>query len=150
MQPAGQDPEALLAPGTVILPLCSRTNASPFWDNVVAGLGRSGAWNDPHRVPDVGGLHHAFSTCLLSRIAGGIVRLMPLSRPQPMPDLFGAVPGHEPYRGPARPPSVQPCAGVANTADKSSSRYILPKDLSNALQQLDDLELDSWIGSLRL
>jgi len=30
MQPAGQDPEARLAPGTVTLPLCSRTNASPF------------------------------------------------------------------------------------------------------------------------
>jgi len=31
MQPAGQDPEALLAPGTVILALRSRTSASPFW-----------------------------------------------------------------------------------------------------------------------
>jgi hypothetical protein len=31
MQPAGQDPEALLAPGMVALPLLSRTNASPFW-----------------------------------------------------------------------------------------------------------------------
>ena len=31
MQPAGQDPEARLAPGTGTLPLCSRTNASPFW-----------------------------------------------------------------------------------------------------------------------
>ncbi len=30
MQPAGQDPEARLAPGTGTLPLCSRTNASPF------------------------------------------------------------------------------------------------------------------------
>jgi len=29
----------------------------------------------------VGGLHHGVSICLLSRIAGGIVRLMPLSRP---------------------------------------------------------------------
>jgi len=29
-----------------------------------------------------------------------------------------------------------------STADKSSPRYVLPKDLSNALQQLDDLELD--------
>jgi hypothetical protein len=31
MQPAGQDPEARLAPGTVTLPLCSRPDASPFW-----------------------------------------------------------------------------------------------------------------------
>src|SRR5215211_5286519 len=31
MQPAGQDPEARLAPGTVTVPLCPRANASPFW-----------------------------------------------------------------------------------------------------------------------
>jgi hypothetical protein len=31
MQPAGQDPEARVVPGTVTLPLCSRANASPFW-----------------------------------------------------------------------------------------------------------------------
>src|SRR5260221_13601225 len=31
MQPAGQDPEARLAPGTGTLPLYSRPNASPFW-----------------------------------------------------------------------------------------------------------------------
>jgi hypothetical protein len=31
MQPAGQDPEARQAPGTVTLPLRSQTNASPFW-----------------------------------------------------------------------------------------------------------------------
>src|SRR5436305_1990812 len=31
-QPAlRQDPEARLTPGTATLPLCSRTNASPFW-----------------------------------------------------------------------------------------------------------------------
>jgi hypothetical protein len=30
-QPAGQDPEVLLAPGTVTLPLCPHANASPFW-----------------------------------------------------------------------------------------------------------------------
>jgi hypothetical protein len=95
----------------------------------------------------VSGLHHGFSICLLSRITGGIVRLMPLSRGQPMLDLFGAVPGHEPYRGPARPASVQPCAGVVNTADKSSSRYMLPNDLSNALQQLGDLELDRLVAA---
>ena len=31
MQPAGQDPKARVVPGTVTLPLCSWTNASPFW-----------------------------------------------------------------------------------------------------------------------
>src|SRR5262245_47777550 len=31
MQPAGQNPEALLTPGTVTVPLSSHTNASPFW-----------------------------------------------------------------------------------------------------------------------
>src|SRR5229473_8515719 len=40
MQPAGQDPEARLGPGTVALPLCSRTNASPFW--IQAELARLG------------------------------------------------------------------------------------------------------------
>jgi hypothetical protein len=34
-------------------------------------------------------------------------------------------------------------------ADKSLSRYVLPRDLSNALQQLDDLELDSLVAASR-
>src|SRR6516225_6392519 len=41
MQPAGQDPEARLVPGTVTLPLCSRTNASPFWIMLLLVWGRS-------------------------------------------------------------------------------------------------------------
>jgi hypothetical protein len=48
MQPAGQDPEARLVPGMVTLPLCSRTNASPYLYNVIAGLGMTGSWNNPH------------------------------------------------------------------------------------------------------
>jgi Protein of unknown function (DUF2924) len=48
MQPAGQDPEARLVPGMVTLPLCSRTNASPYQYNVIAGLGMTGSWNNPH------------------------------------------------------------------------------------------------------
>ena len=40
MQPAGQDPEARLVPGTVTLPLCSRANASPFWIMLLLVLGR--------------------------------------------------------------------------------------------------------------
>src|SRR5262249_13814974 len=31
MRPAGQDSRGRIAPGTVTVPLCSRTNASPFW-----------------------------------------------------------------------------------------------------------------------
>src|SRR5215471_7318664 len=38
---------------------------------------------------------------------------------------------------------------VMSTADKSSPRYVLPKDLSNALQQLDDLELDTLVAASR-
>jgi hypothetical protein len=40
MQPAGQDPEARLVPGTVQLPLCSQTNASPFWIMLLLVWGR--------------------------------------------------------------------------------------------------------------
>src|SRR5262245_17421458 len=74
---------------------------------------------------------------------------MPLSRTQPMPDLFGAVADHEPHHGPARLTSIRPTSAVMSTADKSSPRYVLPKDLSNALQQLDDLELDRLIAASR-
>ncbi len=51
MPPAGQDPETRLASGTVTLPLCSQTNARSFLDNVIAGLGQIGAWNDPRGSP---------------------------------------------------------------------------------------------------
>ncbi len=47
MQPAGQDPEACVVPGTVTLPLCSRTNASPFWIMLLLFLGRL----DHGRIP---------------------------------------------------------------------------------------------------
>lgn len=39
-EPAGQDPEARPAPVTVTVPLCSRTNASPFWIMLLRFLGR--------------------------------------------------------------------------------------------------------------
>ena len=86
---------------------------------------------------------------LLPRNAGGIVGCMPLSRTQPMPDLFGAVADHEPHYGPPRLTSIRPTPAVMGTADKSSPRYVLPKDLSNALQQLDDLELDRLVAASR-
>jgi hypothetical protein len=40
MQPAGQDPEVLLAPGTVAVPLRSQPNASPFWIMLLLVSGR--------------------------------------------------------------------------------------------------------------
>jgi hypothetical protein len=86
---------------------------------------------------------------LLPRNAGGIVCCMPLSRTQPMPDLFGAVADHEPDHGPARLTSIRPAPVVMSTADKSSPRYVLPRDLSNALQQLDDFELDRLVAASR-
>ena len=89
-----------------------------------------------------------FSTRLLSGIASGIVRGMPLSRPQPVPDLFSAAADHEPHRRPAELTSVQPSATVVRT-DKSSPGYVLPNNLSNALEQLDDTELDRLAAALR-
>jgi len=74
---------------------------------------------------------------------------MPLSRPPPMPDLFSAVADQESHRGPAHLTSVQPSAAVVSAADTSSPRYVLPTDLSNALQQLDDLELDRLVAASR-
>src|SRR6516225_1220685 len=41
MQPAGQHPEGASHPETVTLPLCSRTNASPFWIMLLLVWGRS-------------------------------------------------------------------------------------------------------------
>jgi hypothetical protein len=67
-----------------------------------------------------------------------------------MPELFSAVADQKSHRGPAHRTSVQPSATVASAADKSSPRYALPKDLSNALQQLDDLELDRLVAASRL
>ena len=86
---------------------------------------------------------------LLPRNAGGIVCCMPLSRTQPMPDLFGAVADHEPDHGPARLTSIRPTPVVMSTADKSSPRYVLPRDLSDALRQLDDFELDRLVAASR-
>jgi hypothetical protein len=85
----------------------------------------------------------------LPRDAGGIVCCMPLSRTQPMPDLFGAVADHEPDHGPARLTSIRPTPVFMSSADKSSPRYVLPSNLSNALQQLDDLELDRLVAASR-
>jgi hypothetical protein len=65
-----------LLPGTVTLPLCSRTNASPFWIMFLLVWGRLGARSDLR-----GGLPYF--------IAGSIVAGMRLSRAQDQTaDLF--------------------------------------------------------------
>ena len=85
-------------------------------------------------------------------IGGGIVGSMPLSRTQQQTaDLFQAAGAHESCRThtPARLTSAQQSAAVVSAADKLSSRYVLPRDLSNALKQLDDGELDRLFAATR-
>jgi hypothetical protein len=125
-----------------------------FLDNVIAGLGQIGAWNDPRGVPRTceGGwiVGHQIGAHLLRFIAGCIVRCMPLSRTQqPTADLFWAGGAQEPCRTPADLPSAQQSAAVVSAADKSSPRHVLPRDLSNALPQLDDVELDRLFAATR-
>src|SRR5262249_2264410 len=50
---------------------------------------------------------------------------------------------------PARLTSAQQSAAVASAAEKLSSRHVLPRDLSNALKQLDDGELDRLFAATR-
>ena len=66
-----------------------------------------------------------------------------------MPDLFWAAADYESHRDPAHLTGVQSSAAIVSTADKSSPRYVLPRDLSNALQKLDDLELDRLVAASR-
>src|SRR5262249_43006708 len=82
---------------------------------------------------------------LLHLIGGGIVGSMPSSRTQQQTaDLFQAAGAQESCRTrtPARLTSAQQSAAVVSAAEKLSSRHVLPRDLSNALKQLDDGELD--------
>jgi hypothetical protein len=59
-------------------------------------------------------------------------------------DLFQAEGAQESCRThtPARLTSAQQSAAVVSGAEKLSSRHVLPRDLTNALKQLDDGELD--------
>src|SRR5262245_63160418 len=82
---------------------------------------------------------------LLHLTGGGIVGSMPSSRTQQQTaDLFQAAGAQESCRAhtPARL-----TAAVVSDAEKLSSRHVLPRDLSNALKQLDD---GTWGGFLRL
>jgi hypothetical protein len=85
-------------------------------------------------------------------IAGGIVGSMPLSRTQQQTaDLFQAAGAQESCRAhtPAGLTSAQQSAAVVSGAEKLSSRHVLPRDLSNALKQLDDGELDRLYAATR-
>jgi hypothetical protein len=74
---------------------------------------------------------------------------MPLSRSQdPTADLFSAAGAQEPCRTPAHQASA-PSTVVVSAANKSSPQYVLPRDLSNALQQLGDVELDRLLAAIR-
>src|SRR5262245_45000706 len=70
---------------------------------------------------------------------------MPLSRTQQeTADLFQAAGVQESCRThtPARLTSAQRSAAAVSGAEKLPSRHLLPRDLSNALKQVDDGELD--------
>src|SRR5262249_57892792 len=82
---------------------------------------------------------------LLHLIGGGIVGSMSSNRTQQQTaDLFQAAGVQESCRThtPARLTSAQRSAAAVSGAEKLSSRHGLPGDLSNALKQLDDGELD--------
>ena len=77
---------------------------------------------------------------------------MPLSRSQQQTaDLFQAAGTQESFRAhtPARLTSAQQSGAVLSGAEKLSSRHVLPRDLSNALKQLDDGELDRLFAATR-
>src|SRR5438105_15433308 len=77
---------------------------------------------------------------------------MPSSRTQQQTaDLFQAAGAQESCRThtPARLTSAQQSAAAVSGAEKLSSRHVLPRDLFNALKQLDDGELDRLFAATR-
>jgi hypothetical protein len=76
---------------------------------------------------------------------------MPSNRTQQQTaDLFQAAGGQESCgtHTSARPDTQRSAAAVSG-AEKLSSRHVLPRDLSNALKQLDDGELDRLFAATR-
>src|SRR5262249_15336864 len=77
---------------------------------------------------------------------------MPSNRTQQQTaDLFQAAAGKE-YCRPHTPPRLTPArrsAAAVSGAKKLSSRHVLPRDLSNALKQWDDGELDRFFAATR-
>jgi hypothetical protein len=91
-------------------------------------------------------------TDLLHLIGGGIVGSMPSNRTQQQTaDLFQAAGVQESCRThtSARLTSAQRSAAAVSGAEKLSSRHVLPRDLSNALKQLDDGKLDRLFAATR-
>ena len=85
-------------------------------------------------------------------IGGGIVGSMPSNRTQQQTaDLFQAEGVQESCRThtSARLTSARRSAAAVSGAEKLSSRHVLPRDLSNALKQLDDGELDRLLEATR-
>jgi hypothetical protein len=105
---------------------------------------------------NISGASESFVAWLLADlphlIGGGIVGSMPSSRTQQQTaDLFQAAGAQESCRThtPARLTSAQQSAAVVSAAEKLSSRHVLPRDLSNALKQLDDGELERLFAATR-
>ena len=83
---------------------------------------------------------------LLHLIGSGIVGSMPLSRTQQQTaDLFQAAGAQESCRT-RTPPRL---TSGQQAAEELSSRHVLPRDLSNALKQLDDGELNQLLEATR-
>ena len=100
---------------------------------------------------NISGASESFVAWLLADlphlIGGGIVGSMPSSRTQQQTaDLFQAAGAQESCR--AHTPARLTAAAVSG-AEKLSSRHVLPRDLSNALKQLYDGELDRLLEATR-
>ena len=100
---------------------------------------------------NISGASESFVAWLLADlphlIGGGIVGSMPSSRTQQQTaDLFQAAGAQGSCR--AHTPARLTAAAVSD-AEKLSSRHVLPRDLSNALKQLDDGDLERLFAATR-
>jgi hypothetical protein len=105
---------------------------------------------------NISGASESFVAWLLADlprlIGGGIVGSMPSNRTQQQTaDLFQAAGVQESCRThtPACLTSAERSAAAVSGAEKLSSRHVLLRDLSNALKQLDDGELDRLLEATR-
>ena len=100
---------------------------------------------------NISGASESFVAWLLADlphlIGGGIVGSMPSSRTQQQTaDLFQAAGAQGSCR--AHTPARLTAAAVSD-AEKLSSRHVLPRDLSKALKQLDDRDLERLFAATR-
>src|SRR6516164_686034 len=101
---------------------------------------------------NISGASESFVAWLLADLLYLIAGRMPSSRTQQQTaDLFQATGAQESCRAhtPARLTSTQQSGAVVSGAEKLSSRHVLPRDLSNALKQLDDGELGRLFAATR-